>query len=86
MMLILKLPGYKNTQKSASKRPCIITDPIKKKKKNFFFPIKSGACQKNKVRYQENKCQERTQNQLTTQFMKIKKIRKRTYQSQENSR
>jgi hypothetical protein len=36
MMLILKLPGYKNTQKSASKRPCIITDPIKKKKKNFF--------------------------------------------------
>jgi hypothetical protein len=69
MMLILKLPGYKNTQKSASKRPCIITDPIKKKN---FFPIKSGACQKNKVRYQENKCQERTQNQLTTQSMKIK--------------
>jgi hypothetical protein len=67
MMLILKLPGYKNTQKSASKRPCIITDPIK-----IFFPIKSGACQKNKVRYQENKCQERTQNQLTTQSMKIK--------------
>jgi hypothetical protein len=24
------------------------------------------------VRYQENKCQERTQNQLTTQSMKIK--------------
>jgi hypothetical protein len=68
MMLILRLPGYKNKQKSASKRPCIITDPIK----NFFFPIKSGACQKNKVRYQENKCQERTQNQLTTQSMKIK--------------
>jgi hypothetical protein len=66
MMLILKLPGYKNTQKSASKRPCIITDPIKK------IQIKSGACQKNKVRYQENKCQERTQNQLTTQSMKIK--------------
>jgi hypothetical protein len=30
MMLILRLPGYKNKQKSASKRPCIITDPIKK--------------------------------------------------------
>jgi hypothetical protein len=42
MMLILRLPGYKNKQKSASKRPCIITDPIKK--------IMSD------VRYQENKC------------------------------
>jgi hypothetical protein len=40
MMLILKLPGYKNTQKSASKRPCIITDPIKKKK--FFFQSRAG--------------------------------------------
>jgi hypothetical protein len=39
MMLILKLPGYKNTQKSASKRPCIITDPIKKK---FFFQSRAG--------------------------------------------